>query len=123
MGAVEAAFHDMIGERFSSLLQQALDIAARQAEVAGDAVELEIRVANARRDHGGERATPRGSQPRLPNDLSGRGGRSERRRREIDEMRAHYVRQAGGRCLFEGRERSHVFVKKKQRWSRVQRLP
>src|SRR5215831_5140783 len=108
LGAVEAAFHDMIGERFSSLLQQALDIAARQAEVAGDAVELEIRVAEALRDHREDRAQTRGFQPTLPNDLSGLGGRSERCRSEIDEMRTDYVRQVGGRCLFEGRERSQV---------------
>ena len=44
MRALKAALHKMLGERSSRFLEQLLHISSRQAERAGDMVEIEVRV-------------------------------------------------------------------------------
>src|SRR6266849_5231985 len=87
-GALKPAFHKMLCERLSRLLEQLLDVSPRQAERADDVVEIEVGIAEAPRDLRQDRPQPGSLHATLRNDLCGFGGRPERCGHQIEEVNA-----------------------------------
>src|SRR5215470_65142 len=119
MRALKAALHKMLGERSSRFLEQLLHISSRQAERAGDAVKIEVRVAEVPCDLRQDRAQARSSQPALRHDLFGFGARAQRCGDEIEKVNADDRGQFGWRWSFDGCERSQVTVEQAERRSRI----
>src|SRR5262245_4843053 len=109
----------MFGERLPRFLKQSLHISSRQAQRAGDMVEIEVRVAEASCDLRQDRAQARSSQPALRDDLFGFGGRAQRCSDKIEKMNADDRGQFGWRRSFDGCERSQVAVEQAERRSRI----
>src|SRR5258708_6435858 len=93
--ALKPAFRKVLGERLSCLLKQLLDVPPRQAERAGDVVEIEIGIAEPSRDLRQDRPLPRGLHPTLGNNLCGFVGWTERCGYEIEEVNADNRGQFG----------------------------
>src|SRR5260370_30819156 len=74
-GALKPAFHKVLGERLPRLLEQLLDVSPRQAERAGDVVEIEIGIAEASRDLCQDRSQPGSLHTTLRNDFCSFAGR------------------------------------------------
>jgi hypothetical protein len=120
--ALKPTFHNVLGERLSRLLEELLDLSPRQAEDAGDAVEIAIGIAEATRDLPQDRPQPRGLHPPLRNNLCGFGGRPERCGHEIEKVNADNRGQIGRWGFSVGCEPSQVSAEEVKRRSRMHRL-
>src|SRR6266566_1452890 len=107
----------MFGERPSRFFEQLLHVSSRQAERAGDVVEIEVRVAEVSCDLRQDRPQARSFQPALRNDLFGFSGRAQSCSDEIEKVNADDRRQFGWRRSFDGCERSQVAVEQAERGS------
>ena len=74
VGPLKSALRDMLGERLSRLLEQALDAASRRSNPAGNGVDIKTRITEATRNLGQDCAQLHGLQPAPGDDLLSFGG-------------------------------------------------
>src|SRR5215469_3876837 len=117
--ARKPAFHQALRERLCCLLEQPLDVSPRQAERAGDLVEIEIAFAEAPPDLCDDRAQPGSLHTALRNDFCSFGGRPERCGDEVEKVNADSRSQFERWGLFEGRERSQITAEQVEGWIRM----